>query len=130
MLFLYLKTANVDEIKSPNKSVYFDTLPDGRLNKSRSDKQKKFRDSLVSKLGNDCGHEFTVKWNDKYGDIFNIVTPKLSDEQNNADASFFGINKFDDEFKHYLHSFNTVVVSNIKALVGKKLQEDANFTAK
>lgn len=80
-------------------------------------------------------HEFNVKWNDAYGDIYSIRVSKTPDEPpsstNYADeATTFSwdLNKFDDDFKHYLQSFNTIVVSNIKTLIGRKLHEDSSIS--
>ena len=121
---------NVDEIKSNNKEKYFDLLADGKLNKVGHEKQKKFREKLLARLGKDNMHEFSVKWNEAYDDIYNISPAKTLDEQPASDSFTFSwdLTKFDDDFKHYLQSFNTIIVSNIKALIGRKLHEDSSIS--
>ncbi len=120
-------------MKSSNKEKYFDLTNDGKLNKTKNEKQKRFREKLASRLGKDNMHEFNVKWNDSYGDIYNIRAAKTPDEPpsgavNDTHTFSWDLNKFDDDFKHYLQSFNTIIVSNIKTLIGRKLHEDSSIS--
>lgn len=45
-------------------------------------------------------------------------------------ASPSNLNKYDPDFKRYLQNFNAVIVSKIKALVEKKLQEESQLTSR
>ena len=120
---------NIDESK-PNIDKYLD-MHNGKVNGTKQERQNKFRQSLLSRLGDENKHHFNLKWSAQFQDIYQILPKENSpNETANGGASFNSFNKFDPEFKHYLESLNAIVVSNVKALVERRIQEDNGISTR
>lgn len=119
---------NIDELK-PNIDKYLD-MHNGKVNSTKQERQNKFRQSLMSRFSDENKHHFNLKWNTQFQDIYQILPKENNTNETTNGANFNSFNKFDVEFKHYLESFNAIVVSNVKALVERKIQEDNSISTK
>lgn len=119
-----------------NAEKYADILG-GKIEKHKEEKQAKYKEAVLMRLGVENKHEFTVKWKEEIEDIVEIVAKHSNsgsetDEQNSSyhECNQFGFKKYDLDFRNYINNFNAVVVSKVKALIEKRFQEEFKLTAK
>ena len=100
----------------------------------------------MQKLNDENKHHFYIKWKEDYEDLAELNTKSTnnstSESENEVSSSQVNasnpiknslpssLNKYDTEFRLYLQNFNAVIVSKIKILVEKHLQEQAHLTHK
>ncbi|RNA04619.1 NACHT and WD repeat domain-containing 1 [Brachionus plicatilis] len=119
-----------------NAAKYADILG-SKIEKQKDEKQIKYREAVLMRLGAENKHEFTVKWKEEIEDIVEIA-PKHSnsgsetEDITNSCATFsqLGFQKYDLDFRNYIHNFNAVIVSKVKALVEKRFQAEQKITSR
>ena len=144
-------TTTPTSVEAKTVERYANMTPEGGVDSVKEERQQKFREWMQTRLDEPTNrHKFTLAWNEASGDVCeqlkSVGGPKdreqLDEEEkkrekemeceaaNNRDkkepaataakpASFF--DKYDDEFKAYLCSFNAVLVGRLRALIAKRL---------
>lgn len=110
-----------------------------KIEKQKEEKQSKYKEAVLMRLGVENKHEFTIKWKEEVDDIVEIIAKHSNsgsgsetEELNNSylELNQTGFQKYDIDFRNYINNFNAVVVSKVKALVEKRFQEELKITVK